>query len=112
MCCNCTEVEAFGVQKYPDLPTKAAKLFYSTIKTHPFPNANKRFALVLTMTYLIVNDHTLTAEQGLGYRTATLIAQSDPHIVAEKPDAMVNLLADFFREHVEPREWHSTLDSN
>lgn len=110
MCCNCTEVAAFGVQKYPDLPTKAAKLFYSTIKNHPFPNANKRYALVLTMTYLLVNDHRLTAQTGLGYRTATAVARSDPHTPEESPEAIVNLLADFFHEHIEPYNWRSSFD--
>src|SRR4051812_1035267 len=46
-CRACIEVEAFGIQKYPDLPSAAAKLFYSTIKLHSSPNGNKRFALVL-----------------------------------------------------------------
>ncbi|MDQ4040460.1 MAG: type II toxin-antitoxin system death-on-curing family toxin [Actinomycetota bacterium] len=65
-CRACIEVEAFGVRKYRDLPSAAAKLFYSVIKLHPFPNGNKRFALVLTLLLIIKNNRRLTAPRGLG----------------------------------------------
>jgi death-on-curing family protein len=55
MLCGCTEVSLFGSFQYETLPKKAAKLFYSTIKTHPFPNGNKRFAFVAVLWLLIAN---------------------------------------------------------
>jgi prophage maintenance system killer protein len=109
MCCGCTEVEAFGHQKYPDLPSKCAKLFYATIKNHPFPNGNKRFALVLTLGYIAWNDHRLTSAEGVGYEVATSVADSDPHTPEGDPDVVIANLAEFFRDNIEPFNWPAYL---
>jgi death on curing protein len=61
MCRACIEVQSCGVLKYPDVPSAAAKLFYSTIKLHAFPNGNKRFALVLTVAFILNNGLMFTA---------------------------------------------------
>jgi death-on-curing family protein len=105
MCCNCTEVEAFGQAKYPDLPSRAAKLFYSTIKNHPFPNANKRMAFVITLGYIAINDHRLTAPEGVGYEVAKWVADTDPQSEDGKPDKVIAALATFFRDNIEPYDW-------
>lgn len=102
MCCECSEVQAFGVHKYPDLPAKAAKIFYSAIKLHAFPNANKRFALVLTLLFLLNNGMELAAPRGVGKEVATRIANSDPHGEGTDPDAVIDTLADFYRDNIRP----------
>jgi death-on-curing family protein len=101
-CRACIEVEAFGVKKYPDLPSAVAKLFYSTIKLHAFPNGNKRFAVVLSLMLLIKNGYMLTAESGVGASVAKLVAESDPHAPETAPDVVIAVLAEFYAENIEP----------
>jgi death on curing protein len=45
----------FGVELYPDLYSKAAWLFYSLIKNHPFQNGNKRVAVIALVVFLTQN---------------------------------------------------------
>jgi death-on-curing family protein len=107
-----TEVEALGYRKYPDLPSAAAKLFYSTCKLHAFPNGNKRFALVVTIFLIVKNKARLTAGQGVSAAAAERVADSDPHSHEGAPDRMIADLTDFFRENLEPREAEPNGDSN
>jgi death-on-curing family protein len=100
-CRGCIEVEAFGQKKYPDLPAAAAKLFYSTIKLHAFPNGNKRFALVLTLLLLRKNNYLLTASQGVGSNIAKIVAATDPHVAVTAPDQIIELLGDFYADNIE-----------
>jgi len=101
-CRGCIEVEAFGVRKYPDLPSAAAKLFYSTIKLHAFPNGNKRFALVLTLGLLVKNEARLTVPQGIGSGVAKWVADSDPHSAEGAPDVMIAALTQFYADNLVP----------
>jgi death-on-curing family protein len=103
-CRGSIEVEALGVRKYPDLPSAAAKLFYSTCKLHAFPNGNKRFALVLTIYLIVKNGARLTAGQGVSAQAAELVADSNPHSPEGAPDLMIENLTRFFRDNLEPRE--------
>jgi death-on-curing family protein len=98
--CQCTEVAFFGHQKYPDLHVKASKIFYSAIKLHPFPNGNKRFALMVLLYFLLRNGYELDAEKAGESITpiAKLIASSDPHTRAGSPDNVVELIAQAFLE--------------
>jgi len=104
-CRSSIEVEAFGVRKYPDVPSCAAKLFYSTIKMHAFPNGNKRFALVLLIVFLIRNGKRLTVASGVSADVAKRIAESDPHSDEGSPEKMIADLTDFFRKHLKDREF-------
>lgn len=103
-CRACIEVEAFGAKKYPDLPSAVAKLFYSTIKLHTFPNGNKRFALVLALLLLIKNGYRLSAPRGVGAEVAKAVADSDPHNPETAPDVMIATLANFYAENITLRE--------
>jgi hypothetical protein len=103
-CRGCIEVESFGYRKYPDLPSAAAKLFYSACKLHAFPNGNKRFALVVTIFLLVKNRTRLTAGQGVSAQAAELVADSDPHSPEGAPDVMIGNLTEFFRDNLAPRE--------
>ena len=100
-CRACTEVEAYGVRKYPDVPSAAAKLFYSCIKLHAFPNGNKRFALVVALYFAIINGYRLTAPEGMSVEVAEAVAESDPHDPATSPDAVIGTLTIFYRENME-----------
>lgn len=102
-CRGCIEVEAFGSKKYPDLPSAVAKLFYSTIKMHAFPNGNKRFALVMALMLLIKNGYALTAPSGVGADVAKWVAKSDPHDPESAPDVVIAALAEFYARNIEPR---------
>lgn len=44
-----------GEELYPDLFSKAAALFHSIVKNHPFVDGNKRTAVAVTNTFLQVN---------------------------------------------------------
>jgi death-on-curing protein len=46
------DVSMFGEDLYPDLPSKAAALFYRLVRTHAFADGNKRVALVVLLMYL------------------------------------------------------------
>ena len=44
---------------YPTIHDKAAILYFSLIKNHPFPNGNKRIATASLLTFLYINNHWL-----------------------------------------------------
>lgn len=89
MCCRCTEVSAFGVAKYQSLEEKAAKLFYSAIKLHIFPNGNKRFGLVVLLAFLLKHDVQMNAAEGEPTGKAVFVAASDPHVAGQRPDEVI-----------------------
>lgn len=101
-CQRCTEVSAFGRLKYPTLVEKTAKLFYSGIKLHAFPNGNKRFGVVLTLVFLIKNGHRVQAAPGELSYMATWVAKTKPHLDAGKPDLITDRLIRFFETRIEP----------
>lgn len=100
---GCIEVQAFGVMKYPDVGSCTAKLFYSACKLHAFPNGNKRYALVISLLFLIKNSYRMTAPVGLGAATAKWVAESDPHSAEGHPDLIVETLKIFWAENIQPR---------
>ena len=108
--CACTEVEAFGVQKYPEFHVKVAKFFYSAAKLHAFPNGNKRFALTATIFFLIRNGFRLDEEVvGEAPGIARLVAAADPHQPWGKPDIVISLIADaFFKTSIVPLDGASS----
>lgn len=101
-CRGCIEVGAFGVMKYPDLPSAVAKLFYSTIKLHTFPNGNKRFALVLSLMLLIKHGQMLIVPAGVGAEIAKEVAATDPHNPDTSPDRVIAQLARFYAANMGP----------
>jgi len=46
---------ADGTELYPTLEKKAAILYYSLIKNHPFRNGNKRTATAAMMVFILIN---------------------------------------------------------
>lgn len=51
----------FGQELYPDIPSKAAILFYLLVKNHAFMDGNKRTAFACLLRFLNVNGHALVA---------------------------------------------------
>lgn len=55
----------FGVELYPSVAEKAARLCYGLAKNHPFFDGNKRTALHTMLVYLAVCDLMLDADDGV-----------------------------------------------
>jgi death on curing protein len=67
-----------GNDLYPYLETKAAVLYYSMNKNHPFQNGNKRISTASLLIFLYINGHWLNVpKDGLLNKTLE-IAKSDP----------------------------------
>jgi death-on-curing family protein len=67
-----------GVEKYPDLPSKAAALLYALAKSQACPDGNKRVALILVMEFLAINGATLDVDPDALAQTILDVAESDP----------------------------------
>ena len=77
----------FGVELYPSLEEKAARLFYLINKNHPFLNGNKRIAVMALFVFLSLNREELyfdeeTINNEL-FEIATITAASLPEQVDE-----------------------------
>lgn len=70
---------AFGVERWPSLPEKAAALFHSLACNHCFLNGNKRTAVIALDLFLALNEHLFTMNSDevyeLARRTATANAE-------------------------------------
>lgn len=62
---------------YRGLVEKAAILFYTMIKNHPFQNGNKRIAVVSLLCFLFQNKRWLTVDNHELYRFAKWVAESN-----------------------------------
>jgi death on curing protein len=65
---------------YKGLEDKAAVLFYSLIKNHPFQNGNKRIAVTSLLVFLHLNKKWLLVDSGQLYNFAVWVAQSPPEV--------------------------------
>jgi death-on-curing protein len=65
---------AFGMDLYPTIPDKAAALFHSLISNHPFPDGNKRTAILVTEQFFVANGYWPLLSSGEMYDTAKQIA--------------------------------------
>ena len=50
----------FGLENYPTVEEKAARLAYSLTKNHPFLDGNKRIAVLIMLVFLEINKMELT----------------------------------------------------
>lgn len=79
----------FGsMEMYGSLEEKAATMFYSLIKNHPFPNGNKRIAVAALLVFLYINEQWVTANPQELYELAIAVATSDP---AHRHDVLVRI---------------------
>jgi death on curing protein len=66
----------FGVDAYPELELKAAALFSSLAQNHPLFDGNKRFAWVLTLTFLEMNGAAVEMPTDEAFELVLAVAQS------------------------------------
>jgi death on curing protein len=68
----------FGVELYPDLPSKAAALTFLILKSHPFVAANEATALLALLRFLYINSAGLDDADDADLRwVARAVSQSD-----------------------------------
>ncbi len=83
----------FGEDLYPDLPAKAATLFWGVARSHGFSDGNKRVALVAVLDLLHRHGCELAVDDDTLYEfvisTADTLTRED--------------VSDWFRMHVRPR---------
>lgn len=63
-----------GVDLYGTLWIKAACYLYFFIKLHPFPNGNKRIAIVATLVFLRLNGYTIEMPEAALYEFSRQVA--------------------------------------
>lgn len=85
-----------GKELYPTLSGKAAIMFYSIIKNHPFPNGNKRLATATILVFLYLNGCWIMSEQEAIYRWAIEIAQSP----SGERQSLVDRLTDWLQKRI------------
>jgi len=66
---------AFGQDAYPALELKAAALFSSLAQNHPLIDGNKRFAWVMTLTFLELNGIIVELETDEAFDLVLAVAQ-------------------------------------
>jgi death-on-curing protein len=66
----------FGVEAYPDIEVKAASLLSSLSQNHPLFDGNKRFAWVMTMTFLELNGVIVDIDLDTAFDLVLRTAQS------------------------------------
>lgn len=93
-------------EKYKSLFQKAAALFHSLTKNHPFHNGNKRTAVVTLLTVLHRNNRRLNQEinDNALYDFAIDVTADDfpTKGVRAAPDEVVNAIAEWLRLHTTP----------
>lgn len=68
----------FGrIELYPNISTKAAVLFYSIIKNHPFKNGNKRLGTAALLVFLYLNGYWIIDSKKSIYKQAVKAAASN-----------------------------------
>ncbi|HJZ49122.1 MAG TPA: type II toxin-antitoxin system death-on-curing family toxin [Roseiflexaceae bacterium] len=68
----------FGIELYPDLPSKAAALTFLILKSHPFVGANEATALLALLRFLHINNAGLDDITDVDLRwMARAVSQSD-----------------------------------
>ena len=97
---------AFGADAYPELRQKAAVLFHSIARNHPFKDGNKRTATVALLFMLAANGQQVAWEREDALETVLDVAEGRadyPHLAAWLP------LQAAASEAREPNETQDTL---
>lgn len=88
-----------GHKQYPTVEDKAAILFYSVIKNHPFVNGNKRMAVAILFVWLFKNNYWVKVTNDTLYEIAIVVAKSP----ANDRDSVLTNLRLLFRETIYKR---------
>lgn len=76
----------------PDIVARAAAYAFGLARNHPFADGNKRTAIVVAVTFLIVNGYELNADDGMLYTFTMSLAAGE----VDEDGAVA-----FFRDHTE-----------
>jgi death-on-curing protein len=66
-----------GKELYPELADKAAILYYSLNKNHPFRNGNKRISAASLVVFLFINGQWLDVSQNELFEKTLFVAKSE-----------------------------------
>lgn len=88
------EAEYFGEPLFPDLTSKAARLFYGIAGQHPFLNGNKRTAILALVEFLRTNPAQIPVQKILLFSDDALfeMAIRVGQATAEQEDEIMNYL--------------------
>lgn len=84
-----------GRDLYPTIIDKAAVLYYSLNKNHPFQNGNKRIATVSLLVFLFINGHWLDSGKAEMTDMALEVAKSKPNQRDEFLEKIKNWIKDY-----------------
>ena len=96
---SCLELpfqSAFGKECYKGFDMKAAVLFYSLIKNHPFENGNKRIAVTSLMVFSFLNESKLICHQDDLHALSLDVANSP----ANTRNIMLRILTMLFKKNI------------
>lgn len=80
-CAARPRASAFGVDAYPDVPSKAAALLHSIARTHPLVDGNKRLAWLATVVFLDINGWTVEVDDDGAFDVVMDVAEHDRGVV-------------------------------
>lgn len=88
--------QAFGGEElYPALSDKAAILYYSLNKNHPFKNGNKRIAAASLIIFLYINQYWLYVDQNELFERTLFVAKSK----TSDKDVVMDNIVQWIKEH-------------
>jgi death on curing protein len=87
-------------EKYPNLPAKAAALFYALAKSQACPKGNKRVALLLTSAFIQMNGGRLDAAHEETVDLLIAAAESNP----TDREEIVAGVTSWMRDHIAQAE--------
>jgi len=102
--CMRPKTSMMDTEKYPTLPSKAAALFHSLVKNHPFHNGNKRTALLALIRLLSEHDRRLTAtdEELFDFVVAVADGTVPGELVPRDADDHVEQIRHWITSHSQP----------
>jgi death-on-curing protein len=85
-----------GKDMYPNLPAKAAVLWYGLNRNHAFQNGNKRISTASLLVFLYINNHWLDAGKTELLERSLRIAQSP----ASERDSIIHDMERWIAQHL------------
>ncbi len=94
--------QTFGGQElYPNLVSKAAILYYTIVKNHPFKNGNKRIATASLLIFLFINDFWLEGDRKSVEDYLVNLAQNVANTKGDEgKDTILKNLENWLKQHI------------
>ncbi len=93
---NAFQPQRVKIARSMTLADRAAVMFYSILKEHPFLNGNKRIAATSLLIFLDLNDKWLSVDADDLYELAASVEKSNPELKA----MFVSNISDFVQNHL------------